>query len=61
MDSASLLACGVITGLGAVVNTAQVEPGRTVAVIGVGGVGLNSVQGALLAGANPIIAIDLSI
>ena len=59
MDSASLLACGVITGLGAVVNTAQVEPGRTVAVIGVGGVGLNSVQGALLAGANPIIAIDL--
>lgn len=59
LDSASLLACGVITGLGAVVNTAQVEPGRTVAVIGVGGVGLNSVQGARLAGANPIIAIDL--
>jgi S-(hydroxymethyl)glutathione dehydrogenase / alcohol dehydrogenase len=59
LDSASLLACGVITGLGAVVNTAQVEPGSSVAVIGAGGVGLNSVQGALLAGANPIIAIDL--
>lgn len=59
LDSASLLACGVITGLGAVVNTAQVEPGRSVAVIGVGGVGLNSVQGAHLSGANPIIAIDL--
>ena len=59
LDSASLLACGVITGLGAVVNTARVEPGRSVAVIGVGGVGLNSVQGALLSGADPIIAIDL--
>ena len=59
LDSASLLACGVITGLGAVVNTAEVELGRTVAVIGVGGVGLNSVQGALLSGANPIIAIYL--
>ena len=59
LDSASLLACGVITGLGAVVNTAEVEPGRSVVVIGVGGVGLNSVQGALLSGANPIIAIDL--
>jgi Zn-dependent alcohol dehydrogenase len=59
LDSASLLACGVITGLGAVVNTAQVEPGRSVVVIGAGGVGLNSVQGALLCGANPIIVIDL--
>lgn len=59
LDSASLLACGVITGLGAVVNTAAVEPGRSVAVIGVGGVGLNSIQGADLSGANPIIAIDL--
>ena len=57
--SASLLACGVITGLGAVVNTASVSPGQSVAVIGVGGVGLNSVQGASLSGANPIIAIDL--
>lgn len=59
LDSASLLACGVITGLGAVVNTAGVEPGRSVAVIGVGGVGLNAVQGAALSGAHPVIAIDL--
>ena len=59
LDRASLLACGVITGLGAVINTAQVEPGSSVVVIGTGGVGLNAVQGALLAGAHPIIAIDL--
>ncbi len=59
LDSASLLACGVITGLGAVVNTAKVEPNSSVVVIGIGGVGLNSVQGAVLAGAHPIIAIDL--
>ncbi len=59
LDRAALLACGVITGLGAVVNTAQVEPGSSVVVIGTGGVGLNAVQGALLAGAHPIIAIDL--
>ena len=45
MDSASLLACGVITGLGAVVNTAKVPAGSSVVVIGTGGVGLNSVQG----------------
>jgi Zn-dependent alcohol dehydrogenase len=59
LDSAALLACGVITGLGAVVNTAKVEPNSSVVVIGIGGVGLNSVQGAVLAGAHPIIAIDL--
>jgi S-(hydroxymethyl)glutathione dehydrogenase/alcohol dehydrogenase len=58
-DRASLLACGVITGVGAVISTAQVEPGSSVAVIGIGGVGLNAVQGAALAGAHPIIAIDL--
>ncbi len=57
--SASLLACGVITGLGAVVNTAKVPAGSSVVVIGAGGVGLNSVQGARLADADPIIAIDL--
>lgn len=57
---ASLLACGVITGFGAVVNTAQVKPGQRVAVIGCGGVGLNSVQAAALAGASMIAAIDLS-
>ncbi len=56
---ASLLACGVLTGVGAVANTAGVEPGSSVVVIGCGGVGLNVVQGARLAGASPIIAIDL--
>jgi S-(hydroxymethyl)glutathione dehydrogenase/alcohol dehydrogenase len=58
-DCACLLACGVVTGLGAVVNTARVEVGSSVVVIGVGGVGLNCVQGAALAGAAKIIAIDL--
>ena len=60
LESASLLACGVITGLGAVVNTAKVPAGSSVAVIGTGGVGLNSVQGAALSGAQPIIALDLA-
>lgn len=59
LDSACLLACGVITGLGAVTNTASIPSGSSVAVIGVGGVGLNSIQGAVLSGAYPIIAIDL--
>lgn len=59
LDSASLLACGVITGLGAVTNTAQVPAGSSVVVVGAGGVGLNSIQGAFLSGAQPIIAIDL--
>lgn len=59
MDVASLLSCGVVTGLGAVVNTAKVPLGASVVVIGCGGVGLNSVQGAALVGANPIIAVDL--
>jgi S-(hydroxymethyl)glutathione dehydrogenase / alcohol dehydrogenase len=59
LDRACLLACGVITGFGAVTNTAVVETGSSVAVIGTGGVGLNSVQGAALSGANPIIAIDI--
>lgn len=59
LASASLLACGVITGFGAVVNTAQVPAGASVAVIGAGGVGLNSIQGAVLSGANPIVAIDV--
>ncbi len=58
--SASLLACGVITGYGAVANTAAVKPGNAVVVVGCGGVGLNSVQGAALHGADPIIAVDLS-
>jgi len=59
-DVASLLACGVITGYGAVVNTAEVPPGRDVVVIGTGGVGLNAVQGAALTGARRVIAVDLS-
>lgn len=58
-DRACLLACGVITGYGAVVNTAHVTPGSSVVVIGAGGVGLNAVQGAHLSGANPIIAVDV--
>ena len=59
LECAALLACGVITGLGAVVNTAHAEPGSSVVVIGTGGVGLNAIQGALLSGADPIIAVDL--
>ncbi len=58
-DSASLLACGVITGLGAVFNTAHVRAGSSVVVIGAGGVGINAIQGATLAGARSVIAVDL--
>ena len=58
--SASLLACGVITGLGAVVNTAGVEAGSNVVVIGAGGVGLNSIQGAALSDCARIVAVDVS-
>ncbi len=58
-EAASLLACGVITGVGAVVNTAQIDAGSHVVVIGTGGVGLNSVQGARIAGAKTIIALDI--
>ncbi len=60
LDVASLIACGVLTGLGAVVNTAGVRAGMSVVVIGCGGVGLNSVQGARLAGCDPIIAVDVA-
>jgi Zn-dependent alcohol dehydrogenase len=60
LESASLLACGVITGLGAVLNTAAMRPGGQVATIGTGGVGLNCVQGAAICGASTNIAIDLS-
>ena len=59
LDSAALIACGVLTGLGAVINTAGVKAGSSVVVIGCGGVGLNSIQGARIAGASPIIAIDV--
>jgi len=60
LDSAAVLSCGVITGFGAVVNTAQIASGSSVVVIGTGGVGLNSVQGAAIAGAESVIALDLS-
>lgn len=60
MECGALLSCGVITGFGAVANTAKVEPGASVVVIGAGGVGLNSIQAAAISGANEIIAIDLS-
>jgi len=59
MDRAALLACGVITGFGVVVNRAQVKPLSSVVVIGTGGVGLNAVQGAAFSGAYPIIAVDM--
>jgi S-(hydroxymethyl)glutathione dehydrogenase / alcohol dehydrogenase len=59
LDSASLIACGVLTGMGAVVNTAGVKAGSSVVVIGCGGVGLNSIQGARIAGCSPIIAVDV--
>ena len=54
------IGCGVTTGIGAVINTAKVEPGANVVVFGLGGIGLNVVQGARLAGANKIIGIDLN-
>ena len=57
-EQMALIGCGATTGLGAAMNTAKVEPGSTVAVIGCGGVGLNAIQGARLAGALRIIAID---
>jgi len=59
LDRAALLGCGVLTGLGSVFNAARVTAGSRVAVIGCGGVGLNVIQGARLAGADQIIAVDL--
>ena len=58
-DCAALIGCGVVTGVGAVINTARIEPGCTVAVFGLGGVGLSAVQGARIAGARQIIAVDV--
>ena len=58
LDRAALIGCGVITGVGAVFHTAKVEPGMDVAVIGCGGVGLSAVNGAAIAGAGRIIAVD---
>jgi len=58
LDKVCLLGCGITTGIGAVLNTAKVEPGSSVAVFGLGGIGLSVVQGAVMAGADRIIAID---
>ncbi len=60
LDEAALFGCAVLTGVGAVLNTARVAPGSTIAVIGLGGVGLASILGAVLAGARRIVAIDLA-
>jgi S-(hydroxymethyl)glutathione dehydrogenase/alcohol dehydrogenase len=59
-DKVCYIGCGVTTGLGAVINTAKVEPGSTVAVFGLGGIGLNVIQGARLVGADKIIGVDLN-
>jgi len=59
LDRAALIGCGVTTGFGAVINTAEIEVGSTVAVIGCGGVGLSAINGAAIAGAGRIIAVDI--
>src|SRR4030095_16419937 len=59
LDRAALIGCGVMTGVGAVIHTSKVEPGATVAVIGCGGVGLSCINGAAIAGAGRIIAVDM--
>jgi alcohol dehydrogenase len=58
-DEAALFGCAVLTGVGAVVNTAKAPPGSTIAVVGLGGVGLNALLGAALAGARRIVAVDV--
>jgi Zn-dependent alcohol dehydrogenase len=58
LDRAALLGCGVITGAGAVMNTARVQRGESVVVIGAGGVGLNTIQSAVLCHAKPVVAVD---
>ena len=58
-DVTAIIGCAVMTGAGAVINTADVKPNESVAIFGVGGVGLSAVVGARMAGANPIIAVDL--
>jgi len=59
LDAAALIGCGVTTGVGAALNTAEVKPGSTVAVYGAGGVGLAAIQGARIAGARMVIAVDI--
>jgi S-(hydroxymethyl)glutathione dehydrogenase/alcohol dehydrogenase len=60
LDRACLISCGVMTGVGAVVNTAKVEPGSVAVVFGCGGVGLSAIQGCAIAGARMVVAIDTS-
>jgi len=60
LDKVCLLGCGITTGIGAVLNTAKVQPGDSVAVFGMGGIGLSGVQGAVMAGAGRIIVIDIN-
>ena len=60
LEKVRLLGCGITTGIGAVLNTAKVEPGASVAVFGLGGVGLSAIQGAVMAKAGRIIAIDVN-
>jgi S-(hydroxymethyl)glutathione dehydrogenase/alcohol dehydrogenase len=60
LEKVCLLGCGITTGIGAVLNTAKVEPGATVAVFGLGGIGLSVIQGAVMANAGRIIAIDIN-
>lgn len=59
LDKAALIGCGVTTGVGAVFKTARIEPGTTVCVVGAGGIGLSAIQGARIAGASRIIAVDI--
>ena len=59
-DKVCYIGCGVTTGIGAVINTAKVEPGANVVVFGLGGIGLNVVQGARMAGANMIVGVDVN-
>ncbi len=60
LEDATIFGCAVLTGVGAVLNTAQVPPGGQVAVVGLGGVGMNALMGAVIAGAERIVAVDLS-
>jgi alcohol dehydrogenase len=59
LDKAALFSCGILTGVGAVINTAKVEAGEPVVIFGLGGVGLSTIMGAKLVGASPIIAVDV--
>ena len=59
-DKICYIGCGVTTGIGAVINTAKVQPGDNVVIFGLGGIGLNVIQGARLAGANKIVGVDLN-